>query len=170
MKRKEILEGWTDHGDYVRPKRRSVDPDAWKYDRERKDDLPPMKRYEPSDAERAAQKEYEREKAEKLAAVMAMQDRMYSKIYGKKKGVDENVPPTTGTPTPAKVQKINPDGTAEIVDNKGTVTKVNQKDITPDANDPNKLNVNTQKPQVKPGTNVNMTMEDLLDIKKLAGL
>ena len=87
-------------------------------------------------------------------------------LTGASPSMRENVPPT-GTQQPAKVQKINPDGTAEIVDNKGTVTKVNQKDIAPDSKDPNKLNVNVPKPKVQPGTNVNLTMEE---IKKLAGL
>lgn len=87
------------------------------------------------------------------------------------KGVAEGIPPgSAATPQPGKVQKINADGTAEIVDPKGTVTKVNQKDITPDAKDPNKLAVNVPKPKLQPGAAVSMTSEDLKMIKKLAGL
>jgi hypothetical protein len=92
-----------------------------------------------------------------------------SEIIGKIKEMNAL---TSGTPQPGKVQKINPDGTAEIVDAKGTVTKVNQKDIAPDSKDPSKLNVNVPKPKVQPGTNVNMTMEDedLTSMLKIAGL
>lgn len=77
-----------------------------------------------------------------------------------------------GPPQPAKIQKTNPDGTADVVDAKGTVTKVSQKDIVPDSKDPNKLTVNTPKPNVTAGTNVTMTAEnnDLDTILRIAGL
>ena len=90
---------------------------------------------------------------------------------GKRKKVKETTP-TSGTTQPAKVQKVNPDGTADIVDTKGTVTKVDQKSIAPDANDPTKLTVNIPKPKIQPGTSINMTAEQVeFDyLKKLAGI
>lgn len=80
---------------------------------------------------------------------------------------------STGVKQPGKVQKVNPDGTADVVDAKGTVTKVDQKAIAPDANDPNKLMVNVPKPKLQPGTDVSMvtpTTESINSLKKLAGL
>lgn len=82
--------------------------------------------------------------------------------------MSEMTPP--GPPQPGKVQKVNPDGTADVVDAKGTVTKIDQKAIAPDANDPNKLTVNLPKPKLQAGTNISMVSESLVSLKKLAGL
>lgn len=76
----------------------------------------------------------------------------------------------TGPPQPGKVQKVNPDGTADVVDAKGTVTKIDQKAIAPDANDPNKLTANVPKPKLAPGTAISMVSEGIESLKRLAGL
>jgi hypothetical protein len=73
--------------------------------------------------------------------------------------IEEMNAPGTGTPQPAKIQKVNPDGSADVVDAKGTVTKVDQKSIAPDTKDPSKLTVNVPKPKLQPGTDVTMTSE-----------
>ena len=90
---------------------------------------------------------------------------------GKHKKIKEMTPPA-GPPQPGKVQKVNPDGTADIVDTKGTVTTVDQKSIAPDVKDPTKLAVNVPKPKIQPGTNVNITAEqtEVSSLRKLAGL
>jgi hypothetical protein len=93
-KKKGVAEGEYDPSwdPEYRPKRRREDPDAWKYDRDSKDDSPPTKRYKPNDAEKSAEIAHGKEKADKLSAVMSTQADMYNKIYGKKnEGVSEGV-------------------------------------------------------------------------------
>lgn len=74
--------------------------------------------------------------------------------------LDEMTP--TGATQIGKIQKVNTDGTADITDAKGTVTKVDQKNIVPDATDPNKLTVNIPKPKIQAGTNVTIAEDDAM--------
>ena len=107
--------------------------------------------------------------AEKKSAATGKDWKVY--LTGASPTVKEMDSASTGTPVPGKVQKVNPDGTVDVVDNKGTVTpKIDPKTITPDPKDPNKLNVNVPQAKLQPGTNVNMTTEQDVVGPRFAGI
>lgn len=85
--------------------------------------------------------------------------------------------PGTDQVTQQKVSKINPDGTAELTDPTGKITKVKQTELQQDPKDPTgkKLQATVSAPtnQLAPGAQVSVTTktaEDVDAIKKLAGL
>lgn len=105
-----------------------------------------------------------------MAKVAAKKAKLASELGISEAELDEMNAPTTGIKQQGKIQKVNPDGTADVVDPTGTVHKINQKDIAPDSTDPTKLNANVPKPKIQAGTSVGLTMEEMDTLKKLAGL